>query len=141
MRANPSILGNVRTGKRAESFAVAEAFRVAASRNDIFVPVLRRAFFSATEAPAPGINRAAHSVPTGFGCLGCRGRDDTSNHFQLIPLEINRQRALNRLNRDHQLTCLVTQDDAFQTVEATSPDPDFLPRMYERMEREESILL
>ena len=114
---------------------------MAASRKDTFAPALRRAFFSATEAPAPGINRAAHSCPIGFGCLGCKGRDDTSNHFQLIPLDINGQRALNRLNRDHQLFCLVTQHNSFQTVEATSADSNPLPGIHKWMKREESILL
>jgi hypothetical protein len=47
----------------------------------------------------PGINRAAHSVPSGFG-LGCKEGEDISEQFQFVALDLNRQRTLDGLNRD-----------------------------------------
>src|SRR6202167_42454 len=39
--------------------------------------------------------------------------EDTSGQFQLVPLDLNCQRALDRLNRDHQFFAFVVQKHSF----------------------------
>jgi hypothetical protein len=55
-------------------------------------------FFRMPAEAAPGINRAAHSVPWGICGLGGKKGEDTSDQFQFVSLNLNRQRALDRLD-------------------------------------------
>jgi hypothetical protein len=72
--------------------------RVLHKNGDGKFPVSRCGFLRPQSKAAPGINRAAHSVPWDFAWPVGKKLEDTSDQFQLVSLDLNRQRALNRFN-------------------------------------------
>src|SRR5581483_8362870 len=63
-------------------------------------------------------------------------RMECLNCFNLVPFNPHRQRALNRINRDHESLATVSCDQyAFKTLERSTADTNSLPNLEKRMRR------
>jgi hypothetical protein len=87
---------------------------------------------------APGISRAAHSLAVN-SCLKRAEGEDISDQFQLIPTNLKRQRTLDRIDGNYELSFIALQKNAFQSIQASTSHPHPLASLDERVQGERYI--